>query len=209
MQRYRQLFQRPLVLIGGLAIVAGLALAGYSLIANSVPMDGVDATIADEGLGFAAEEPAPAQVSVVYISGAVVAPDVYQLPADARLNDLVVAAGGLSESADMVTVNLAQPIADGEHFHIPERSVAPTAAEEGTQAESGGAGGAGGDLISLNSADVAELDTLPGVGPAFAERIVAHRAANGPFQSVEDLRDVEGIGASLLAKITPLVTVGR
>jgi competence protein ComEA len=152
--------------------------------------------------GFGEPEPTAPPV-VVYVSGAVVVPDVYQLPAAARVKDLVLAAGGLSADADADRINLAARIADGEHVYVPrlgeESSAAPQSA-----ASAGGAGG----LVDINAAGAAELDSLPGIGPALAERIITHREENGPFESVEDLRQVKGIGAALFSQIAPLVTAG-
>jgi len=142
---------------------------------------------------------------VAYVSGAVRAPDVYQLPVGARVKDLVLAAGGLSDDADIERINLAAPIADGQHVRVPwlggETTIAETAPVEG--ATNAGAGG----LIDLNRATAAELDALPGIGKVLAGRIVEWREREGPFQSVDDLGKVEGIGPALLAKLKPLVTV--
>jgi competence protein ComEA len=146
----------------------------------------------------------PAQ-AVIYVTGAIVAPDVYQLPADARVKDLVLAAGGFTIDADSEAVNLAAPLSDAQHIHIPRRGeVAPVSSESSTSAEQVKVGA----LLNLNTASAADFDELPGVGPTIAERIVDYRNEHGPFQSVDDLADVKGIGASLLEKIVPLVMVG-
>lgn len=151
----------------------------------------------------ASETTLPAAEAVVaYVSGAVRSPDVYQLPADGRIKDLVLAAGGLTQDADSERINLAERLKDGEHVHIPRQGEpAPSGGEPTSAAESAG-------LVDINSAGEAELGELPGIGQALAARIVEHRDANGPFKSVEDLRNVKGIGAALLAKIASLVTVG-
>jgi competence protein ComEA len=147
---------------------------------------------------------APAQ-AVIYVTGAIVAPDVYQLPADARVKDLVLAAGGLTADADSEAVNLAAPLSDAQHIHIPRRGegaqLPEGAGASGEQAEAGAP-------LNLNIASAADLDELPGVGLTIAERIVDYRKEHGPFQSVDDLANVKGIGASLLEKIAPLITVG-
>lgn len=204
------------------ALVAAVAafVAGVALIARSVALAapqpqpapapaalealaGDELGLLDDGL---AEAPAPAAGApiVVYVSGAVAAPDVYSLPAEARVKDLVMAAGGLSADADLDRINLAARITDGEHVVVPRMGEAPPAAADGAGAASDTVGGA----IDINSAGADELDALPGIGPAIAERIVSHREANGPFRAVEDLQDVKGIGAALFEQIAPLVTVG-
>ncbi|NWF79832.1 MAG: helix-hairpin-helix domain-containing protein [Chloroflexi bacterium] len=139
---------------------------------------------------------------VVYVSGAVFFPDVYQLPPGARVKDLVEAAGGLRPDAAGEHVNLAEPLSDAQHIHIPtlaERSAAP-ASPAGAAAPAGG-------LLDLNRASAADLEELPGIGPTLAERIVARRTDQGPFRAVEELREVTGIGDKLFAQIAPLVTV--
>jgi len=144
-----------------------------------------------------ASEPAarmPAQV-VVYISGAVNKPGVFKVPADSRVLDAVNAAGGLAPGADVTKVNLAQPVKDGLHIHVPG---APEVAPSGSQVH-GGALEAG--KININTADKAELDKLPGVGPALAERIIEYRKANGPFTDIAELKKVPGIGEAKFNQI--------
>ena len=129
------------------------------------------------------------------------APEVYQLPAAARMKDLVLAAGGLAPDADLDRINLAEPLKDGAHVHIPRQG-------ESAPDSSAGDAPAQNELIDLNTATAADLDGLPGIGQALAQRIVDYRSANGPFKSVDDLQSVKGIGAALLAKIAPLITAG-
>ncbi|MBC8074580.1 MAG: ComEA family DNA-binding protein [Chloroflexales bacterium] len=140
---------------------------------------------------------------VVYISGAVAQPDTYALPADARVHDVVLAAGGLTEDAATDRVNLADRIADAQHIHIPHSGDALVAQGEDTAAPANAAA----ELISLNSASPAELEELPRVGPALAERIIEWRGANGPFQSVEDVQKVKGVSASVFDEIKDLISV--
>jgi competence protein ComEA len=152
-----------------------------------------------------APEPEAAPELVVYVTGAVLAPDVYRLPAGARVKDAVAAAGGLSPDAASEQVNLAEPVSDAQHVHVPffDEIAAPAAAAvAASQAE------VGDGLIDLNRAGAAELEELPGVGPTLAGRILARREEQGPFTSVEELREVTGVGAKLFAQIAPLVTVG-
>jgi competence protein ComEA len=144
---------------------------------------------------------------VVYVTGAVLAPDVYRLPAGARVKDAVAAAGGLSPDAASEQVNLAEPVSDAQHVHVPFfDELAPVTVATGAEAPQAEAGEDG--LIDLNRAGAAELEELPGVGPTLAGRIVARREEQGPFTSVEELQEVTGVGAKLFAQIAPLVTVG-
>lgn len=141
---------------------------------------------------------------VVQAAGAVLAPGVYRLAATSRVVDLVEAAGGLAPDADPDQVLLAAPLADGERVYVPRHG--ETVAPAGPSAPSGPEPGPAA-LLDLNTATRAELDTLPGVGPATADAIVGHREANGPFGTIDELLDVRGIGPAKLEAIRPLVQV--
>ncbi|WP_298816478.1 ComEA family DNA-binding protein [uncultured Chloroflexus sp.] len=140
---------------------------------------------------------------VVYVSGAVGAPDVYRLSPEARVVDAIQAAGGLAAQADISHLNLAAPVRDGEHLRVPYvgdvEPVAPVANDSAAVNTAG--------LINLNRANAAELEELPGVGATLAARIIARRESQGPYQRVEELREVSGIGEKLFAQIAPLVTI--
>ena len=145
---------------------------------------------------------------VVYISGAVAQPDVYTLPAEARVKDLVMAAGGFTPEADSERINLASPVQDAEHIHVPRVGEQSDTAMQADVAGGGEVQTAGG-LINLNTASQAELEELPGIGQSLAQRIIAYRTTNGPFTAVDDLQEVTGIGASLVADIRNQITVGN
>ncbi|RBY94740.1 competence protein ComEA [Blastococcus sp. TBT05-19] len=147
-------------------------------------------------VGEAAETSPTVVVSVV---GQVAQPGLVTLPSGARVADALAAAGGLLPGADATSVNLAAPVADGEQIAV---GLPPAAAAAGSSGPS-----AGGGKVDLNSAGVAELDALPGIGPVLAQRIVDHRTAQGPFGSVDELDDVPGIGPSIAAELAELVRV--
>jgi competence protein ComEA len=149
--------------------------------------------------------PTPAPV-VVYISGAVNNPNVYELEHDARVIDVVHAAGGLAEDADRDRVNLAAHIQDAQHIHIPRIGETPVA-PSGPDAPQAQPATAGSGPVNINTASAAELETLPGIGPAMAQRILEHREANGPFATVDDLQNVRGIGPTMLEELRPLVRI--
>jgi competence protein ComEA len=148
-----------------------------------------------------------AQAAVVHVAGAVRKPGVYRLPAGARVQDAVDRAGGARRGGDVNAINLAAKVVDGQQVVVPSRAagnaaVAPAAAagaSAGGEATAGGA--ASGPPISLNSATADQLDTLDGVGPATAAKIIAWRAQHGGFRSVADLGQVPGIGPKKLAAI--------
>ena len=150
------------------------------------------------------DTPSVSSTVIVYISGAVGAPDVYQLPLDARIKDLVLAAGGLTADADPGQINLAERLKDSEHIHVPRQGESPH--DDAVVVDTVGAAQSG--LLDLNTTSTSDLDSLPGIGQSFADRIIEYRTTNGPFASVEDLQKVKGIGATLFAKIAPLVSVG-
>jgi len=137
---------------------------------------------------------------VVHVSGMVLSPGVVHVPAGAIVADAVAAAGGLIIGASVDHINLAAPLSSGEHI------VVPGANGDGAASVAGAAGGGDtGGPVSLNAATAAELEALPGVGPVLADRIVAFRTQNGPFDVVEDLLEVSGIGEAKLAALRDLV----
>ena len=162
--------------------------------------------VAVEAQGTKANEPV---VLLVHVDGAVEAPGVYELEEGSRVNDAVQAAGGLLDEADTTSLNLAAPLVDGQKVHVPVPGEASVADGEGQSAA--GRGNAGSDLerapVNINTADVATLDELPGVGEATALAIVEDREANGPFTSPEDLMRVSGIGEKKFAKLEAMICV--
>jgi competence protein ComEA len=151
-------------------------------------------------VGEAAPTPSTVVVSVV---GEVARPGLVTLPPGARVADAVAAAGGLLPEAEPATVNLAAPLTDGQQIAVGAPGGVPPAG--------GGAGGAGlgapAGRVDLNTAGVADLDALPGIGPVLAQRIVDHRARHGGFGSVAELDDVPGIGPAKAAELAELVAV--
>ncbi len=150
---------------------------------------------------------------VVHVAGAVLRPDVYSLPVGSRVSDALAAAGGALGSAAADAVNLARILADGERVYIPTQEEADGTTGVAGTAESWGDVGAapavGADgVIDVNRASAAELEELPGVGPATAQKIVDDREANGPFTKPEDLMRVPGIGAKKFEAMREQVSVG-
>ena len=132
---------------------------------------------------------------VVYVSGAVASPGVLTLPASSRVIDAITAAGGATPEADLESINLARILVDGEQIRVGIVGESPPAASE--------AGTPAGTCVRLTTATEAELQTLPGIGPALAQRIISYRATHPRLSSVEELDDVPGIGPSLIEKIRP------
>jgi competence protein ComEA len=154
---------------------------------------------------------AGAVVVVVHVVGRVRHPGVRQLPLGSRVADAVAAAGGAAAKADLSALNLARVLVDGEQVRVPavgEALVPPVPSGPGGGGGSGaGSAGGPGAKVSLNTADLAGLDSLPGVGPVLARRILDWRTAHGRFTSVDELGEVSGIGEKLLAQLSPLVSL--
>jgi competence protein ComEA len=151
-----------------------------------------------------AAEPAVLATVTVHVVGEVRRPGVYRLPGGSRAADAVAAAGGLLGPADQTAVNLARVVADGEQIAVPREGEAGPAGAT----TAGAPGAARPGKIDLNTAGEAQLDTLPGVGPATAAKIVSDRTENGPFRTVDDLLRVPGIGPSKFEALKDLVTAG-
>lgn len=162
-----------------------------------MPTVSVDADVAPSN------EPTTEGPLVVHVAGAVHAPGVVEVPVGTRVGEALDAAGGASDDADLDALNLAAPVADGQQVYVPREGEAVPAPVAGGGAPTGPSG----TLVDLNTADVSALDTLPGIGPALAQRIVDWRSAHGPFGSVDALLEVSGIGPATLERLRDLVTV--
>ncbi|WP_166442077.1 ComEA family DNA-binding protein [Nakamurella flava] len=163
--------------------------------------------VARTGTLAATETTANAEI-IVSVTGLVIRPGVVTLPAGSRVAAAIDAAGGLAPAADVTGLNLAARLDDGASVIVTGTGGAVSGAGAASDATgSFGSAGPGGARIDLNSADVTELDTLPGVGPVMAGNIVAWREQNGPFTSIEQLQEISGIGPARYAQLAELVVV--
>lgn len=144
-------------------------------------------------------------VLVVHVVGAVRAPGVHEVPEGSRLLAVVAAAGGALDDADLDSVNLAAPVADGSRIHIPRQGEVPQVAAPVPGGVGGGGPPSASAPISISTADAVALDALPGIGPSTASAIIAYREQNGPFGTVDELAEVRGIGPSRLEALRDLV----
>ena len=158
---------------------------------------------ADTGTSTAGvvRRPVTTSMPIVHVAGEVRHPGVYRIGGDSRVIQAIRLAGGPTGRANLQGLNLAAPVADGQQILVPTRI---TAAAGGTSSATGG--GAGSGPISLSSATAADLETLDGVGPALAARIVEWRQAHGGFSSVDQVDDVPGIGPARLEALRPHLT---
>ncbi len=139
-------------------------------------------------------------VVLVDVKGAVVAPGVYEINSNERVKDVIKKAGGFLEDADQIQLNLASKVVDEMVIYVPiVGEVTSSSVSEKPSVES--------QLVSINSADLNELQELPGIGPAKAEAIVQFREDNGGFTAIEELMNISGIGEKTFEKLKDLITV--
>jgi competence protein ComEA len=175
-------------LVLGIAVISAILVAGLLVWVDRMqPVTISIGTVAEERI----------QVS---IGGAVATPGVVEVPVGARLQQVVDLAGGFATDADVSLLNLAGRVGDGEHIEIP--SIGGGGSDQGLVPAASGV-----ELIDINTAGIAELDELPGIGDVLAGRIIDYRETNGPFTSVDQLADIEGISPRLVDQIRPFVTI--
>lgn len=183
-----------------------------------LPVEAAEPTAAE-----AASTPTPTPTATpapvrVYVTGAVAHSDVYFLPAGSIIKDVIEAAGGLTEEADPERINQALELQDQQQIHIPRRDEAspPPPVQGGAVVAVAGSRSSGsvpisvpdgGGLVNLNTATLEQLDSLPGVGPAIAQRIIDYRDSVGSFASIDEITQVSGIGPATFEKIKALITV--
>lgn len=197
-----------------LAVVAALALAvtAYLVVrarptvqpvpqAHTTPAHGLGASPAALGAS-ASPSPTPSGSVVVDVAGKVRRPGVATLPAGSRVVDAIRHAGGARHGVDLSTLNLARVLADGEQILV---GVAPAGGIAASASSQPGATGAA--TINLNAATLDQLDTLPGVGPVTAQKILDWRTAHGSFTAIDELLEVDGIGEKTLADMAPHLTL--
>jgi competence protein ComEA len=138
---------------------------------------------------------------VVHVVGAIHRPGLYRLGEGARVADALERAGGALARADLAAVNLAAPLADGQQVIVPQRAPPGTAG-----VVPGAPATPAGGRVSLATATIEQLDTLPGIGPVTAQKIVDWRTTHGPFRSVDDLDQIPGIGPARVEQLRDLVT---
>jgi len=191
-----------------LGVMAGFVLAGVLIFVARAP--------AGQPIVL---QPAPTKAPLaVHVIGAVPRPGLYEFSEGARNQDAIDAAGGLLSSANVDAINLAALLSDGQQLNIPYLE-GQTPAEESASLELPGSSGnneistpesslsTDGELININTATLEELDSLPGVGPTIAQRIIDYRNENGPFSTIEEIMDVSGVGPATFDEIENMITV--
>lgn len=209
-RQMRAYLVRYVVLVAGISLVIG-GLIGRLTVQDPAALTPAAGWQSGPSLpeGGASSRPVSSSLQI-YVSGAVARPQVVEVPAGSILADALAAAGGPAPEADLEGLNLAAPLADHQHVHIPTRVPPPTAtsrprpvtATPTSEVASPEA------RVNLNTATLAELLTLPGIGETRAQAILAYRAEHGPFTRIEELQNVSGIGPATYEKLAPYITVG-
>lgn len=197
------------VIVVGLVLIA-LVISGVLLVMTR-PQPVEIAIIPPDPTATPLPTSTPAPI-LVYVTGAVFNPDTYSLPYGARVADAIEAAGGALSAADILRVNMADILRDGQQVHVPSTAAVTDEVGAGvvdTNAQTADALGLATptqpETININTATADELTTLPGIGPALAERIIAYREANGAFENLAALDNVSGIGPSTLENLSALI----
>ena len=152
-----------------------------------------------------AETTAASAAVVVDVVGAVRRPGLYRLEQGTRISDAVSRAGGATPKADLALINLAAPLADGEQVVVPKRGAAPLGAPTAAGGSAGGGAAPATGPVQLSTATLEQLDSLPGIGPVTAQKILDYRQKHGAFTSVDELDAVPGIGPARLDQLKDLV----
>ena len=205
-----------------LVVVLALVFFGLKACVSYLSSDDVSFRVAqeaaeeaDDGGEEAGEESANSpQLICVYVTGAVQNPGVYEVSSDARVNDALQLAGGATKKANLEGVNLAATLQDGQQITIPRKgeegasgSGAASSGNITSGTSSGASSGGSAGLVNVNTATSEELQTLPGIGPALAQRIIDYRTSQGSFKSCEDITNVSGIGEKTYERISSLICI--
>lgn len=181
------MYKKPLCILLGIALIVSIAIFYQEEERASLPLEENSASLAVE----------PVQVTV-YVSGEVNRPGVVDLTSTSRVSDAIKACGDFTAAADKASVNLAKKVEDGMQIKVLALEAPldnPKANSTNSTAKSSK------DTININTADESELDKLPGIGPAMAKRIIEYRQTNGNFQTIEDIKNVSGIGEAKFNKM--------
>lgn len=204
------MYKKPLLILLSIALLAiVITFYGYST------TDSKDTTINLESSPITSEAAQSQHEITVYVSGEINSPGVITLNADSRISDAVNACGGFTPVADKNNINLAQKLEDGMQIKVPaiDNSInnkstssnnTPNTSSQNTHNKSNTDNAT---KVNINIATEADLDTLPGVGPAMAKRIVEYRNTNGNFKSIDEIKNVKGIGDAKFSKMQDRITI--
>lgn len=197
--------RRSVIVIGALALAVAFFFffsARTSAVTPISLIDGAGVSAINQPANSAVNNPAINSSTLIYIdvAGKVKSPGVYQLPSGSRVIDAIQSAGGVKRGVSTTHINMARKLSDGEQVLVTNQKVTLPSSSSGRKAVYSG-------KVSINSATKAQLDSLPGIGPVIAERILVYRKSNGPFAALEDIQKVNGIGAAIYAQISSRITL--
>ena len=179
-------------------VVCGLLAAGLLLLATGKP----------RGEPIRLIPPPTRAPMIVHVAGAVKSPGVHSLPSGSRVKDAIEKSGGLADGADSNLLNLAMPVKDGMQIWVPEIQDNQGGDIQAGQSDPDRVVDQPANLININTASQAELETLSGIGPVIAKAIIQFRLENGPFDEISEIQSVSGIGPATFDKIQAYITVG-
>ena len=202
----------PLVLLGLCAVIIAVVLSIGYMAWGSFTSSGIVLEHSGEAPQTQESENPPSQLIYVHIAGEVQNPGMYELKSDSRVSDAIDAAGGLTENADQLSVNLARQVTDGEQIVVraysePESGTGESIDSSDSGVSSSSTTGVLTGKVNINTASASELITLDGVVESTAAKIIAYSQANGSFASIEDIKKVSGIGDKKYEAIKDRITV--
>lgn len=191
------------------AILLIIAVGATAAKALTEPTISIDKSANEQAQSEAVEDATP-KTLFVHVGGAVAAPGLYELTEGSRLQAAIDAAGGFAEGANTDALNLARTVADGEQIIVPVLAASESADSSSSSnvAAAAGSGATASDKVNINTATSEQLQTLKGVGPSMAQKIIDDRTANGPYKTIEDVKRVSGIGDKKYAAISASICVG-
>lgn len=202
----------PLVLLGLSAVIIAVVLSIGFMAWGSFTSSGIVVEHSEKSTQSQEYESSSSQLIYVHIAGEVSNPGMYELKRDARVSDAIDAAGGLTENADQLSINLARQVTDGEQIVVQAYFEAEPGNSESTDASDSGLPSSSNtevlsSKVNINTASASELTTLDGIGESTAAKIIAYRQANGSFASIEEIKKVSGIGDKKYEAIKDRITV--
>lgn len=202
----------PLVLFGLSAVIIAVVLSIGFMAWGSFTSSGIVVEHSEKSPQSQEYESSSSQLIYVHIAGEVSNPGMYELKHDARVFDAIDAAGGLTESADQLSINLARQVTDGEQIVVQAYIEAEPGNSKSTDASDSGLPSSSNtevlsSKVNINTASASELITLDGIGESTAAKIIAYRQANGSFASIEEIKKVSGIGDRKYEAIKDRITV--
>ena len=203
----RALKNNPILTISAVVVIMISASAFFFILNDKNSTIPIQDTVQDNQTVPASGESAAGRESAgtvfVDVSGCVKHPGVYEVTSTSRVFEVIEKAGGVTKDADTSSINQAEPVTDGQKINVPDKKSGPPAQGSSAAAEQQSSDG----KVSINTADSEELQKIPGVGPVTAENIISYRESNGSFKSIDDIKNVSGIGEKTFEKMKSTIVL--